>query len=134
MTERSLYSPLIKGALKENWALYRISDAAFTGRKPFDIGGSTNEGLAVGLEVKLVVKLDQWDEFPWKIFEDHQLAWLQAYSKIKALGICAIYEGQSGQMTLYFPKPKQFGIAKRYEIQSVKLNLVNGLWRGWRTP
>lgn len=124
----------MRGALKDNWPLFRIPDSPMTGRKSFDIGGSTNEGIAVGLEVKLVVKLDQWGEFPWKIFEEHQLAWLQAYARIKALGICAIYEGQSGQMTLYFPKPKQFGIAKRHEIQSIRLNKVNDLWRGWRMP
>jgi hypothetical protein len=125
---------LLRGALKDGWALYRIGDSPW-GQKPFDIGGSTPEGHAVALEVKMVVELGMYAKFPWDIFADHQLRWLNAFARFEdSLGIIAIYESKHNTMKLFFPSSKQICTACVHEIPKVLLQKTpNDGYRGWRS-
>lgn len=91
MVERELYAKLSRGAEADGWALYHISDAG-TGRKPFDMGGVSPYGEAVGLEVKAWERI-QWNKpLPWQRFEASQRGWLKAYAKAGALALIALCE------------------------------------------
>ncbi len=101
MVEADLYNPLVKGALREGWALYRIADGT-PGRKPFDIGGSAPDGLAVGLEVKIVNKFPlQTEKLPWDLFEAHQKGWLRAYAISGAMALAALCERSTKVVRIY---------------------------------
>lgn len=130
MTERQLYQPLIKGARREGILLYRIADGS-PGKKPFDIGGCGKDGVAIGLEVKLVCKISPLGNFPWNLFPEHQLNWLKAFSKMNARGIIAIYEAEPKLMKLYYPEPSQIGTAKTHEIKKSILMKSEDVFIGW---
>lgn len=91
MKERDLYQPIVRGALLEGWALIRLNDGS-PGRKPFDLFGCSPEGVAVGLEVKVVPKLDLHQSINWAIFEVQQRYWLQQFAKMGAISVAAFYQ------------------------------------------
>ena len=99
MKEADLYLPIVAGALSERWGLYRIQDGT-PGRKPFDIGGTSPLGRAVGLEVKIIRAPIDWNApIPWNLFAKHQRAWLAAYCRSNALALVGLYD--SVGRTLY---------------------------------
>ena len=99
--EFDLYAPLINGARRDRWFLFRIADGSF-GRKPFDLAGSASNGLAVGLEVKVVNKLpEQWQPFPWNLFSTHQIEWLKLYADQNSYALMALYDYIIANMRIY---------------------------------
>lgn len=97
MKERSLYSDLIDGARTEGGLLYRIVDAAFTGKKPFDIMGVDKDGIAVAIEVKKApVEMN-----PTKLLEDHQVNWLRAFAMRGARSFVILYTEQTKEYFLW---------------------------------
>jgi hypothetical protein len=95
------YQPLVIGALKAGWGLYRIEDGGY-GRKPCDIGGFDNEGRGVILEVKTIeYSLSKDEPLPWGQFELHQKEWLFLAEERSALSLVALYTKSSGEMQLY---------------------------------
>jgi hypothetical protein len=138
LTERSLYPELIKGALLDGWALFRIGDGSY-GKKPFDIAGASKhpECLAVGIEVKLIGEIPELGAFPWDhLFSDrtHQLNWLSTYASLGCVAGIAIYEAKKSTMKILYPHAKQFGRAKSHEMPKIQLFKCEDCWRGWRLP
>lgn len=76
--ERDLYKGIVDGARIDGGLLVRIHDAAYTGKKPFDMFGVSPFGLALAVEVKSV---DKMPRDPLSLLETHQLSWLKAWSK-----------------------------------------------------
>lgn len=91
MKEASLYPPLVAGALRCGWPLYRIRDDA-GGRKPFDIGGCSARGLGVALEAKVIrSSLTTEGYMPWDLFEPHQQQWLRVFANTGAIALAVFY-------------------------------------------
>ena len=90
MLEATLYNPLVKGALSENWLLFRIADGSY-GKKPFDIAGCAPNGRAVAVEVKVVKRFFFYQPMKWHLFEQHQVGWLTAFSESGGIALPMIY-------------------------------------------
>jgi len=86
--ESDLYAPLIAGANREGWRLFRIEDGSW-GRKVADIAGITSTGRGVLVEVKI-------GNGPLRA---NQEAWLKEYEAKGGLGLIARY--QNGNMCLF---------------------------------
>lgn len=114
LTESSLYKPIVVGANKENWSLYRIGDSPY-GRKPFDIGGADPDGRSVAIEVKIATAFNG-QIFPWDSFEAHQLTWIKRINEVNGIGLLAIYEVSTSKMFLFWPKGDQIGRANLFMI------------------
>lgn len=95
------YQPLVVGALRAGWALYRIEDGGY-GKKPCDIGGLSADGRGVILEVKVVERrLLYSDVLPWKQFEPHQIGWLKVAKQRGGLPVVALFSKEDMGMRLY---------------------------------
>jgi len=114
--ERSLYAPLVKGAMQDGILLWRVSDGGY-GKKPFDLCGIGPRGLALGIEVKASDRLVP----PERLLAEHQLIWLRCYEGFGGIGLCLVYNTSTKTMVAYDYRGNVKGILCREA----------GLWRGW---
>lgn len=98
--EHTLYDGLIKGALAEGWLLTRISDQSY-GKKVADIIGCAPNGIGALVEVKVVSHLPLEYDFPWQIFETHQINWLNGYVRAHAYALAPLFCWPSDTMRVY---------------------------------
>lgn len=124
MKEAAHYQRLIQGAMRQGWFLYRIADGS-PGRKPFDIGGTSPCGLAVGLEVKVVDHLPrEGAALPWQIFAIHQRAWLETFAKTGGVSLAGLYSKSDGVMVFY-----RFLSAEELDHPVEQLRTIQMDWR-----
>lgn len=88
--ERARYLSLVDGANSEGWLLHRIPDGPYGGKRPWDIGGAAPDGRAVGLEVKAAPPPHPSAPIPWRLFAQHQRAWLWALANKGGLALVAL--------------------------------------------
>lgn len=89
--ERALYPFLIQEANKNGWNLYRIEDAGAS-KKPFDIGGISNDGKGIAIEVKFEKEGDAYYENPPEhLLSKHQSEWLNGYANNNAIALFIVY-------------------------------------------
>lgn len=98
MFERELYAPIVSGAQRAGWCLFRINDGS-VGRKPCDIVGCDGTGRGVMLEAK-VVRGNLPTCIPWSLFEKHQKPWLQAFAQRGAIALVALYSTSTDKLTV----------------------------------
>lgn len=99
--EAEFYEPLRVGALADGWLVFRISDGSF-GKKCFDLAGAAQDGLACGIEVKVVNKFPTNEhDFPWQLFASHQIIWLNSYMKQGSYALCPLFEWKTDTMRVY---------------------------------
>lgn len=102
MSERGQYQGLIDGARREGILLCRIADAAYTGKKPFDMFGVLPNGRALAVEVKRKATMPF---SPWSLLEPHQLNWLKAYAANGGEAILAVHVEDRNEILLWRAKP-----------------------------
>lgn len=99
--EHTLYDPLIRGGIADGWLLARISDESH-GKKPSDIIGCAPNGVGALVEVKVVSDLpDNEHDFPWQLFESHQINWLNAYLRADAYALTPLFKWKTDTMRVY---------------------------------
>lgn len=101
MKENELYKAIVDGAKLENIILIKIVDGS-VGKKPFDMFGITNKGIAVAVEVKVWRNTNlpgSWSEVD-KLYESQQKPWLMEYASNKGVAILALYHEYSKRMLI----------------------------------
>lgn len=100
MKESDFYKPIIDGAAREGFRLFKIEDAGFN-KKPFDITGVAPDGRGVAMEVKYIRgKVDLAWVLPLsdpKWFgpeREHQVAWCRQYARQGGLGLVVVIAGE----------------------------------------
>lgn len=119
--ERSHYGAISKGAASQGWLLYKIPDAANTGKKPFDFVGVAPNGLAVALELKEA----KAGCGLMALLAPHQLAWLQAYQGLGAYALIGLKVEREPRIMVY--RLDTLG-APQFAFG---LRLEGGLFVGW---
>jgi hypothetical protein len=124
--ERDYYAGLVKGAIAEGWALFRIGDGAW-GKKPCDIAGCDPYGFAVALEVKRIKSPHPLNRpLPWHLFTGHQLAWLESYARRPAaIALVALVTDQ-GVVTVFELHTPDFKTVNACELSPTELVAVKG--------
>ncbi len=114
--ENDAYGPLIRGAFKQRWVLYRIADGSW-GKKPFDIGGCDHNGRAVAIEVK-AVRGDSWPSRPPPVHlaRSHQLAWLEAIATVGGRAYFALADADGCVMVPVGPNWREGIVSATFEF------------------
>ena len=127
MIEAHLYQPIIAGMLADHFAVYKIADGSF-GKKPFDIGGMSHNGLPIGCEVK-APKVAEAHSLPWALFERHQVAWLRTYAAMGGLSLACVYCRHTKLMHTWVLTDANDRCER---VADYKLTRFDGKFRGWQ--
>lgn len=135
--ENELYNPIINGAKYSGMHLYRLYDGTI-GRKPFDIGGITEDGRAVGIEAKFYrrnTKLHGNGEavIPWSSFEVQQRAYLKVFAANGGMAISYIYYEKLDIHAAFLLHPDDVGDTKplRFHRMTFRVDTPSVIL-GWR--
>lgn len=114
--ENDLYDPIINGAKYSGMQLYRLYDGT-VGRKPFDIGGITENGIAVGIEAKFYRRSTKLHGnggavIPWSSFEVQQKAYLKLFAEKGGMAISYIYYAKLDLHAAFLLHPDDIGDTK----------------------
>lgn len=105
MKENELYGSVILGAKKDGIHLVKIVDGS-VGKKPFDMFGIIDGGIAIAVEVKVWRKNPQLPpltiyELPKNTFEPQQLPWLQEWDDKGGVSFVLMYCEYTRTMYVY---------------------------------
>jgi hypothetical protein len=93
------YLPLTMGGFNDGFCLYKIVDAAMTGKKPFDITGISPDGKAVAIECKYA-RTGVGVEKLKGMLEPHQMNWINTYAVMGGVSIVVLFT-ESGDSFAY---------------------------------
>jgi hypothetical protein len=124
--ENDLYADVIGGLLREGCAVYKIADGS-VGKKPFDIGGCSRDGHAIGLEIKAPNRAEA-NGLDWALFEPHQIRWLRAYASFDGVSLAAVYDKKSHVMLVW---RLSCGDDSCKRPPDARLRSTDGFFSGW---
>lgn len=132
MKETELYAPVVAGMLSEGHAVFKIADGS-VGKKPFDIAGTTLNGLAIGLELKIWKTKNatetEAESIPWQLFETHQIAWLKAYAAKGAIALGGVYYPSDGLLRVWRLASPSDSCDRLADFALAK---SAGIFKGWK--
>lgn len=126
MRERDLYGLLIVGADRDGWLLWQVLDAEDR-RQPFDICGVGPDGLAVGIEVKVIDRASVTHLDQLKL-RSQQRTWLMEYAKRGGLAFVLCYRPARDDIMALRVTPVRSEVPE--EVGTLTRGR-GGVFRGW---
>ena len=137
MREGDLYADICRGAMSQEWLLYRLTEGI--NKAPADLAGINPCGTGVLVEVKKIAaeKKTKGDErFPWRLFSPHQITWMQRYVGTGGISIALLYDEVARVMSAYllnihnFPNGTMTNISDM-DVIILTLDKSSHCWLGW---